>query len=243
MSEEEKQEETVDVENIAANKAAEGAGAEAAQQAENGMSDDALRKHLEEEYGEETVEYNDDDLGGGFITEDGTYHGFVTNITIQKIVRKTATKTKPEGSIFFWLKPVIQTIEKIEIDGCYKQGGNAWPSIRYEPGSMLDYEKFCISTKCKAFNTKDGSRKYFPRANHSQGGAVGMPITFTVKMETRKQMEKSELTGDWMNKKDENGNDIFQTFPEVLSFAPWDTNKRYEAPDDTPDVEVDEDDF
>ena len=204
--------------------------------------EEALRKHLEEEYGEETVEYNDDDLGGGFITESGVYHGFITKIPKpQKIARKTATKTKPAGSIFFWLKPVIQAAEKVTEGGDELQGGNAWPSIRYEPGSMLDYEKFCISAICKAFNTIGGSRKYFPRASHSQGGAVGMPITFTVEMKIRTKMMKSELSGDWIPDLDVDGNEQKQAFAEVLSFAPWDTTKRYETPDDTP--EIDEDDF
>lgn len=232
---------TKDEVEVALNKAA--ATSTPAAEAQNEIGEDALRKSLEEEYGEETVEYTDDDLGGGFITESGIYHGFITGITIQKIKRATATKTKPAGSIFFWLKPVIQATEKVVEGGNMPQGGNVWPSIRYEPGSMLEYEKFCISAKCKAFNTKDGSRKYFPRASYLQCGAVGMPITFTVKMEPRTKMMKSELSGDWIPDLDQDGNEQKQTFAEVLAFAPWDTTKRYEAPDDTPDVEVGEDDF
>ena len=203
MTEEASKEEIVEIEG---NAAAEQIDIEQAQ------SEDTLLKHLENEYGEETVEYNDDDLGGGFITESGVYHGLITDLTVQKIVRKTATKTKSVGSTFFWLKPVIVAVEKVTEGGNIPQGGNAWPSIRYEPGSMLEYEKFCISAKCKAFNTKEGSRKYFPRADHTQGGAVGMPITFTVEMKPRIKMIKSELSGDWIPDLDEDGKEQKQLF-------------------------------
>ena len=241
------QEEIVEVEEQITS---EGAGAAAEAQANidkaeaqnEANKDEALEKYLENEYGEETVEYTDDDLGGGFITESGVYHGFVTGMDVQKVVRKNKTKTKPEGSIFFWLKPVIQAKEKM-INGVQwmPQGGNVWPSIRYEPGSMLDYEKFCISAKCKAFNAKDGSRKYYPRAEYTKGGAVGMPITFTVEMKTRIKMVKSDISGDYIADLDDDGNEKKQPYADVLSFAPWDTDKRWEEKDTTPDI--DDDDF
>ena len=215
------------------------------------IDDEKLFDYLNNEYGqdEDHVPYDpDEDTKGGFVNEDGLYHCLITEFKSQKVTRVKATKTRAIGSVFFWLKPTLKAVEQLLDDSkTVKCGGNIWPSIRYEKGDMLSFDKFCVATRCKAFN--DGNvRNFFPKAPHDKGGALGMPVTVKIEMVKKDKMFKSDVDGEWHKSVDEHGNTQKMSFANVLAYYPWDTDLRFEPEDDVPDVpdinmESEEDNF
>lgn len=206
------------------------------------MSDDLL-KQLMEEFPEGQVQFTDEDTkgGGNFISENGRYSGFVAEVNINKAERKKATKTKAEGSIFYWMNITLAVKQRTDNGEVFT--GKIYPKIRFEEGFMREYEQFCLASKCKAFNV-DGKRLYFPQAAFEKGGAVGMPITFDVHMKTEPRKKKDETTGQWYEVKDINGNTEMRQVAEVVAWYPWDVPDRY-IPEETkaPDAsEILEDD-
>lgn len=193
-------------------------------------SDKKLLDYLEVEYGgdEDNIPFDEEeDLGPRGIDSDGWYYGFVTDLNITPITRQNATKTKPAGSKYFWLKPTIKTVKKKGENGKTEPaGGYVWPSWMYEPGNMGDYFKYCVATKCIA-NIVNGKKKFYPKAPYTQGGSVGMPIAFQIEMDTRERLRKDEETEQWVKVIDEDGSVIKDRYPKVLTIAPWDTTERW----------------
>jgi len=206
------------------------------------MSDELLTK-LMEQYGDQSIPFGEEDVKGGseFITKDGKYAGFITECESLQVTRQNATKTKPAGSVYYWLKPVIKVDHEVATNE--KFAGNIKPSIRYEPGHMLEFEKFCIATKCKAFNV-DGKRIYFPQAENEKGGSVGMPVIFDIKMKKDVKKRKNQETGEWETVISEvtgEPEDVF--FPEVIAWYQWETTERYVSEEaKAPEANIIEDD-
>ena len=192
---------------------------------------DKLFAELNEEFGEDTVEYDDDDLGSGFVSVNGKYKCFITECSATTSTRIKATKTKAIGSVYHMLKSLLLVQEDIEGK---KFGGNLFSNVFYEPGNMRNFEHFCISSKCRAF-TKDGKRKYFPQASYEKGGSVGMPIIVEVEMEWQDKVKKSDLDGKYYPEMDDGGNPIKIKRANVIAYYPWDTTKRYTSPEETAD--------
>ena len=192
---------------------------------------DKLLAELNEEFGEDVVEYGDDDLGAGFVNVDGKYKCFITKGSTTKNVRTKDTKTKQKGSTYHIWKPLLLVKEDIEGK---KYGGNLYPSIFFEPGNMRNFEHFCISSKCRVFTT-DGRRKYFPQASYEKGGSIGMPIIAEVEMKWEDKVKKSETDGKYYPEHDEEGNVVRIKRSNVIAFYPWDTTERYIAPEETAD--------
>lgn len=193
--------------------------------------DDAeLKKMLGEltdEFGDEDqVPYNDDDVQGGFVSKDGKYRCFVKEYKVRGNVRKKATDTKPVGSKFFFGKPVLKVIGMIDSDE--KVAGNLYGDVYYESGNMANFDKYCLATKCQAFNDGKGNRKYFPQAAHEKGGSVGKPVIVEVEMKIENKIVKSEITGKWIDAVDEHGNNKKVNRANIINWYPWDTDERYE---------------
>ncbi len=190
------------------------------------MSED-LEKYLKEKYGEDpVVPFDDDDTkeGGEYITQSGKYSGFISAADIRQSERKKDTKTKKAGSKFNWLNLTIEVKNNVATQS--PMSGSIWPSIRYEPGFMREYEMFCIATKCTPFS-KDSKRYYYPQSDHEHGGAVGMPIMFDVEMGSRIKRVKDEITGEWNDVTNEAGEPVKVPVANVTAYHIWDTDERY----------------
>jgi len=186
-----------------------------------------LLDYLQTEYGidETSPEYTEEDTKQvKFITEEGQYHAFITTVGSQQITRTKPSKTKAVGTKFNFLNIGLKVIEKIGTKDVF--GGSINDSILYEPGMMLNYQNFCLAARCLALN--DGNtRKYFPKAPHDKGGAVGMPVTIDVKMELQQKVAKDD-TGKYVKIFDSDGKPVMVKRAKVFSYLPWDTSDRYD---------------
>ncbi len=206
-------------------------------------ADEALLESLINEFGNESPEYTEEETKGvDFVREEGKYRCFVTSISTEERKRGAATKTKEAGSAFFLMYVGLKVVEDLNGD---KMGGTLNGMVYFEKDNMRNYEDFCVSARVKKFETEKGMRR-FPQAEHSQGGAVGMPIIAVVKMETvdKKKYEEVDGVRQLVEVLGVDGKPEKTSMPRVERYIPWETEERH-TPEEkvAPETDINEDDF